>query len=152
MAGVWWIPNLTDASRYLMYYGFQEGAAPFRKSVEGPLSAWNLSYYPWHVVRHGISLPYTAILILVIALTLFPRLARTQPADRDAHEERYLWAWLVGGYIALTIAPNKGEERYALGLLPAIALIAAVRIGRLRHAWIRSILTLAIIALGVYNL
>jgi hypothetical protein len=33
--------------------------------------------------------------------------------------------WLIAGYLALTLVPNKGEERYAQPLLPPIALLVS---------------------------
>jgi hypothetical protein len=63
----------------------------------------------------------------------------------------YLWAWLLVGYMILTLVPNKGEERYALPLLPPIALISSGAIMGLGHSWVRrTVIGLAVI-IGVVN-
>ena len=55
---------------------------------------------------------------LTIGPLTMPRLNR-----RQSRQAGYLWAWLLAGYVILTLVPNKGEERYAQPLLPPIALL-----------------------------
>ena len=58
----------------------------------------------------------------------------------------YLWAWLLAGYVILALCPNKGEERYALPLLPPIALLISGTIMTIGDAWVRrTVLGLAVI-------
>ena len=64
----------------------------------------------------------------------------------------YLWAWLLVGYMILTLVPNKGEERYAQPLLPPIALLISGAIMAIGNAWVRrAIMGLAVI-IGAFEL
>jgi 4-amino-4-deoxy-L-arabinose transferase-like glycosyltransferase len=157
VAAVWWGPNFRTAFGYLIYYGFQAGSVPYHKGGAGILSPENLSYYTLHLVNHGISFFYA---LLFVGLVMFVGIkallgadggnvdeATVEPTPRQAG---YLWAWLLAGYVILTLVPNKGEERYAQPLLPAIALIISGAIMAIGHSWLRrTVMGLAIIIGGL---
>jgi hypothetical protein len=63
----------------------------------------------------------------------------------------YLWAWLLTGYLLLTFVPNKGEERYALPLLPPIALFISGAIMAIGNAWMRRLGVGLAVIIGVVN-
>jgi hypothetical protein len=58
---------------------------------------------------------------------------------------------LVIGYTILTVVPNKGGERYALALLPPIALLLAGSIEGLSQRWLRRSVMVAAIVIGAFN-
>jgi Dolichyl-phosphate-mannose-protein mannosyltransferase len=159
VAAVWWGPNFRTAFGYLIYYGFQAGSVPYDKGVAGLLSLGNLSYYARHLMNHGLSFLYTVLfLVLMIFVGMKARLhGRHGTGDDDpitptpAHQTAYLWTWLLIGYLILTFVPNKGEERYALPLLPPIALFIGGGIMAIGNAWMRRLgMGLAVI-IGVVN-
>ena len=141
VAATWWLPNLVRAWWYLTYYGFGAGSVPYQKGLGTPFSLDNMTYYGRYLVLYGISVPWAVVFALVATVALRQRL-RTSGL---------LWVWLAGGYIALTLVPNKGEERYALSLLPPLALLIAAMIDRLHPAWCRAVFAAAVVAVGTFN-
>jgi hypothetical protein len=158
VAAIWWGPNLRTAFGYLVYYGFQAGSVPYHKSGAGILSLENLGYYALHLMNHGLSFAYT---LLCVGLIIFVRTKAFFGADRRNIDEAtgktapscqagYLWAWLLTGYVILTLVPNKGEERYAQPLLPPIALLVAGAIMAIGNSWVRrTVMGLAVIIGGL---
>jgi hypothetical protein len=132
---------------------------PYNKGGAGILSLENLSYYALHLVNHGISFLYT---LLFAGLIIFVGTKALLGADRRniddatveptaAPQAGYLWAWLLIGYMILTLVPNKGEERYAQPLLPPIALIISGAIMAIGSSWVRrTVMGLAVI-IGGFN-
>jgi len=159
IAAVWWGPNYRTAFGYLIHFGFRSGSVPYSKGIVGILSLENLSYYALHLVNHGMAFSYALLFVGLILFVGARALLNAGHRNIDAamveptpsHQAGYLWAWLLVGYMILTLVPNKGEERYALPLLPAIALITSGAIMTLRHAWGRgTVIGLAVI-IGVVN-
>jgi dolichyl-phosphate-mannose-protein mannosyltransferase len=151
VAGVWWIPNLGSALWYLTFYGFQEGSVPYNSGIGAALSASNLSYYLRALVDHGVSMPYAILFAFVAGSAFTVSLVRGKAAGPQEHETAYFWVWLVSGYALLTVASNKGDARYALSLLPPIALIVAGGLDRIHHAGSRRALTVAVLVVGLFN-
>ena len=56
---------------------------------------------------------------------------------RPSRQAAYLWAWLLIGYLILTLVPNKGEERYAQPLLPPMALLLGGAYYGYGRRWVR---------------
>ena len=141
VAGVWWGPNLHTALRYLIFFGFREGSVPYSEGGSGILTLKNLSHYFYSLVGYGTSFFYALLFALLILLRVVIRVFRwTRKTAGETHrdlKEGYLWIWLVIGYAILTVVPNKGGERYALALLPPIALLLAGSIEGLGHRWLR---------------
>ena len=155
VAGVWWGPNLHTALRYLIFFGFREGSVPYS---EGGSEIWtlkNLSHYFYSLVGYGTSFFYALLFALLMLLRGVIRVVRwTGKTAGETHrnlKEGYLWIWLVIGYAVLTVVPNKGGERYALALLPPIALLLAGSIEGLGHRWLRQSVMVSAIAIGVFN-
>lgn len=158
VAAVWWGPNLRTAFGYLIYYGFQAGSVPYSNRGAAILSLENLSHYALRLMNHGISYLYALLfvgLIIFVGTKALLGAARgsIDAATAEAAPSRhtgYLWAWLLVGYLILTVVPNKGGERYAQPLLPPIALLisgATMAIGR---SWVRrSVVGLAVIIGGM---
>jgi 4-amino-4-deoxy-L-arabinose transferase-like glycosyltransferase len=162
VAAVWWGLNFRTALGYLIYYGFQAGSVPYNKGSAGVLSLGNLSYYALHLMNHGISFLYTLLfagLIMFVGIKAVFGVERrnVDDASEDAPVEPmpsrqalYLWAWLLAGYVILTLVPNKGEERYAQPLLPPIALLMSGAIMAIGNSWVRrTIMGLAVIIGGL---
>jgi hypothetical protein len=143
VAAVWWGPNFRTAFGYLIHYGFQSGSVPYSKGIAGLLSLENLSYYARHLMNHGTSFLYALLFAALMMFLTMRALYGTQRRTVDAaavesalsRQTAYLWAWLIVGYIILTLVPNKGEERYAQPLLPAIALLTTGAITAIGHPW-----------------
>jgi 4-amino-4-deoxy-L-arabinose transferase-like glycosyltransferase len=159
VAAVWWGPNFRTAFGYLVYYGFQAGSVPYSKGVAGTLRLENLSYYALHLINHGISFLYA---VLFAGLIMFVGIKAFLGADRRnidnatveptaAYQAGYLWAWLLVGYIILTLVPNKGEERYAQALLPPIALIISGAIMAIGNSWVRRTVVGLAVIIGGFN-
>jgi Domain of unknown function (DUF4214) len=66
-------------------------------------------------------------------------------------QEGYLWMWLLMGYGILTAVPLKVGERYALALLPPVALLLASHIASLETRWLRRGAVVAAILIGTMN-
>jgi 4-amino-4-deoxy-L-arabinose transferase-like glycosyltransferase len=158
VAAIWWGPNFRTAFGYLIYYGFQAGSVPYNKGGAGILSLETLSYYALHLMNDGLSFLYA---LLFVGLIMLVGTKALLGADRGNFDEAtvqpkpprqagYLWAWLLVGYIILSLVPNKGEERYAQPLLPPIALIISGAIMTIGHSWLRrTVMGLAVIIGGV---
>jgi 4-amino-4-deoxy-L-arabinose transferase-like glycosyltransferase len=160
VASVWWGPNFRTAFGYLIYYGFQAGSVPYSKGAEGILSLQNLSYYALHLMNHGLSFLYALLCagLMIFAGTKAFLGADHRPIDTDnaiseptaMRQAGYLWAWLIAGYIILTLVPNKGEERYAQPLLPPIALLISGATMAIGNSWVRrTVMGLTVIIGGV---
>jgi 4-amino-4-deoxy-L-arabinose transferase-like glycosyltransferase len=155
VASVWWGPNLRTALRYLIFFGFREGSVPYSEGGSELLTLKNLTHYFYSLVGYGTSFFYALLLALLMLLRGVVRVFRwarktAGETDRDL-KEGYLWIWLVIGYALLTVVPNKGGERYALALLPPIALLLAGSIEGLGHRWLRQSVTILAIAIGAFN-
>jgi hypothetical protein len=159
VAAVWWGPNFRTAFGYLIYYGFQVGSVPYNKGGTGPLSLENLNYYARHLINHGISFLYA---VLFLGLTTITGIKALVNGDRGAvgdatvapttvRQTAYLWAWLLIGYLILTFVPNKGEERYALPLLPPIALFIGGAIMAIGTPWMRRLGVGLAVIIGAVN-
>jgi 4-amino-4-deoxy-L-arabinose transferase-like glycosyltransferase len=155
VAGVWWGPNLHTALRYLIFFGFGEGSVPYSEGGSGILTLKNLSHYFYALVGYGTSFFYALLFGLLILLRGVRRVSRwTRKTAGETHrdlKEGSLWIWLVIGYAILTVVPNKGGERYALALLPPIALLLAGSIEGLGHRWLRQSVMVLAIAIGAFN-
>jgi hypothetical protein len=68
-----------------------------------------------------------------------------------ACQASYLWVWLLIGYLALTLAPNKGEERYAQPLLPPLALLLSGGIEAIGRRWVRRGMIALTLVVGGFN-
>jgi hypothetical protein len=155
VASIWWGPNFRTSFGYLIYYGFQAGAVPYSKGVGGILSPENLSYYALALMNHGTSFFYASLFIALRLVTgvqhVFGRQSSGAGRREGGGKEGNLWAWLLVGYVALTIVPNKGEERYAQPLLPPIALLLAGPVEAIGRRWMRRGVVGVIVAIGVFN-
>jgi Domain of unknown function (DUF4214) len=58
---------------------------------------------------------------------------------------------LLVGYMILSLVPNKGEERYALPLLPPIALIISGAIMAIGNSWARCTVVGLAVIIGAFN-
>jgi hypothetical protein len=146
VAAPWYAPNLGEIGWYLLYFGFLDGAAPYRATGSETLTMRNLGYYPLMLVNHGMCVPF-AVLLTAVGAARASRSAR--PASVDARG--LLGAWIVGGLLVLTIVPNKGGERYVLSLLPALAVLLAGEIVALESGRLRAVATSAALAIGAVN-
>jgi 4-amino-4-deoxy-L-arabinose transferase-like glycosyltransferase len=155
VASIWWGPNFRTSFGYLIYYGFQAGSVPYSKGVGGLLSPENLSYYALALMNHGTSCFYASLFVALRLVSGAQHVLGRQRSDTDRREgggkEGDLWAWLLLGYVFLTIVPNKGEERYAQPLLPPIALLLAGSVEAIGRRWLRWGAVGVIVAIGGLN-
>jgi Dolichyl-phosphate-mannose-protein mannosyltransferase len=159
VAAMWWGPNFRTAFGYLIYYGFRAGSVPYAKGGVGLLSLENLIYYARHLMNHGLSFLYAVLFLgLMIFVGMKALVHGTHGTAGDAPvtpaptpQTAYLWVWLLIGYLILTFVPNKGEERYALPLLPPIALFIGGAIMAIGNAWIRRLAMGLAVIIGMVN-
>jgi 4-amino-4-deoxy-L-arabinose transferase-like glycosyltransferase len=155
VASIWWGPNFRTSFGYLIYYGFQAGSVPYSKGVGGILSPENLSYYALALMNHGTSFFYASLFVALRLVSGVLHVFDRQRSDTGRREgggkEGDLWAWLLMGYVFLTMVPNKGEERYAQPLLPPIALLLAGSVEAIGRRWLRWGVVGVIMAIGGLN-
>jgi len=145
-AAIWYGPHYRDIFHYVSYFGFGEGSKPFRAAGPSLLSFSNLTYYGRVLVHHGLGIFPAGLLVLVLLWML-----RTSRFRAASSVNPFLWFWLVGGYAILTLLPNKGGERYVLGLLPPIAVLLARSIAAVEDRSVRTGLTGLALAAGCLN-
>jgi hypothetical protein len=141
VASIWWGPNLNTALWYMLDYGFGKGAMPYSPTGSEIFSFGNLTFYAEAIANDGTGFLYAC---LFLALAIGAR----GGAPRST---TLLWVWLLSGYTILTLVRNKAAERYALSLLPAMAILLSVWITSLiRVRWRRTVTAFAV-AIGVLN-
>lgn len=150
VAAPWYAQNLGEIGGYLLYFGFLEGATPYRAAGPELLTIRNFSYYPLAVVNHGISFLY-ALLWLAVSVARAARGTNAAERGRATGRRGLLGAWIIGGYLILTFVPNKEGERYVLSLLPALAVLLAGGIASIDSRALRATSVAAAIAIGVFN-
>jgi hypothetical protein len=155
VAAVWWGPNVRTAFGYLMFYGFQQGSVPYSGGGSAIFTWKNLTYYALALTNHGSSFLYACLFVGLMLMRGMMQVSAVQrkPLEKIVPEPQagYLWAWLVVGYVILTVVPNKGEERYAQPLLPPIALLMAGSIEAIGRLRVRRLVGGMVIAIGGFN-
>ena len=158
IAAIWYGPHYRDILHYVAYFGFGEGSQPFRAAGPSLLSLSNLLYYARVLVFHGLGIFYSGLLALVLFWSLrLPRGSAGAPRSVSVSSVSvslggpFLWSWLVCGYLILTLLPNKGGERYVLGLLPPIAVLLARSIWRVKERSLHGGLTVLALLAGGLN-
>jgi 4-amino-4-deoxy-L-arabinose transferase-like glycosyltransferase len=121
IAGPWYLCQLANLQSFLnigRVYAALEG--------DPSVTLWKAwTYYADALINHQIFLPFAALFVVGLVLLL----ARCRP-------DRSLWvllAWLVVPYLVFSGFVNK-DVRYVLPYLPAVALITALGLGRIRSA------------------
>jgi len=155
VASIWWGPNFRGALGYLIYFGFKDGSAPYRTGGSDLLTVTNLSAYAMSLVNFGTSIFWALLFMVVIATRMLANVVgrggRRAEAGDGRGKDGYLWAWFLVGYAILTVVPNKGGERYALPLLPPLALLLAGYIEGLRLSWVRRGMVIVAVVVGAFN-
>ena len=155
VASIWWGPNFRDALGYLVYFGFKDGSAPYRSGGSDLLTLTNLSSYAMSLVNFGTSVFWALLFMVVIGISVLVNVVgrggRMTVAENAGGKDAYLWVWFLVGYAILTVVPNKGAERYALPLLPPLALLLAGSIEGLRPPWARRGMVIVAVAVGTFN-
>jgi dolichyl-phosphate-mannose-protein mannosyltransferase len=144
VAAPWWARHGPAVFLYVGHHGFGAGAAPYNPTGRGI----DFAYYALALFNDGIGPALTALLAMVAAVG-------RRPGPRDGEERRtngLLWFWLAGGYVALSLVPNKAGERYTAALLPPIAALAAAAIVRTPSPAARRGLVAAAAVLGSWNI
>jgi hypothetical protein len=147
VAGPWWARHGPEVLRYVARYGFGPGSAPYNPTREG--LGWSHSwYYALALVNDGIGPPLSALIVVLVA---WWALAPGKRPRSTAPPNGLLWAWLVGGYLALSLVPNKAGDRYPVALLPPIAALLATALLRWPAPRTRRALVAAALLLGSWN-
>lgn len=119
------------------------------------LTLQNMTYYALALINHGTSFLYGTLFMGLLLLKGFHQMRRrdgsVQQKAASAKGEGLLWAWLLIGYVLLTMVPNKGEARYAQPLLPPIALLLAGSVDIIVQRWLRRTVVVIIAVIGVVN-
>jgi hypothetical protein len=156
VAAPWYSLNLAPALANLVSAGFGAGSVPYRDAGEGVLTWSNVSYYPRVVMEYGLGVPYT---VLVLGLAGGAGVTAWREGPWTAQRVRLILArpttilvvWVLTMYAVLTLTPNKDFERYAVALLPAIAILAASWIRGLRSPAGRTAVTITAVVMGLFN-
>ena len=145
VSAFYYVPNVQHIFGYLFYYGIGQGAKDYNVGVSDLMSFKYWTIYLQHITERGISPLY---LVIFIASLIPFLLTRKKELSKDYI---LVWLWFIAGYILLSIPLNKGGERYALPILPAIAVLTSVHITKLSLKPIRYFFIVAAIAAGVLN-
>jgi hypothetical protein len=156
VAGPWYLLNFTHAFGNLLWAGFGAGSVPYRDAGRGILTWNSLTYYPRFILGYGLSLPYAILFLGLLswkAINTWPK-GRWKKEDALAtlgNPYTILGVWLLTTYIILTVTPNKNFERYALPLLPAIAVLIGCWTDTISPRALRTVMTAAIGLIGLFN-
>ena len=154
VAAVWWGPNLHTALWWLSYYGLGEGSVVSRLGGEF-LILRTLLYYILVIANEGMSFFYALLfagLLLARGVKEIRRWKRKSPAGSAVRSTAgYLWTWLLIGYGILTAVPLKNGDRYALALLPPVAVLLAGYIESLDRRWLRRGVVVTVMMVGTVN-
>lgn len=132
IASVWWSPHLRPAVRYLLHYGWGEGAAPYDPLHGGSLlGVRNLGYYAVALANEGASVPFMALAVVLLGLETW----RRRRAEPRPALDGLMWAWLLAGYALLTFARNKSPDRYTVFLVPPLVVLVATALLRQPGRW-----------------
>lgn len=143
LASVWWGPHLAPAFRYLLYYGWGEGADPYDPTGGGSLlSIRNVAYYFVAFANEGASVPYVVIATALLAVEGVRRYRDRPRPPLDG----LLWTWLLAAYVLLTIARNKASDRYLVFLIPPAAVLMTAALLRQPARWRRLGIAAAVLA------
>jgi hypothetical protein len=142
--GLWlWLDP--HPAQILKDFVLRENAGKFNTGGE---SYWlNLLWGQSSLWRIVVAYPLNAGLLALIVVALFMDAAKRR--HHLSSMEVLLWIWII--VLALFfIIPNQRDERYLLPAMPAIALLAALRLGHLPR-WIFT-LTIAVSGLIIFGL
>jgi hypothetical protein len=129
---------------------------PYRDAGQGILTWSSLTYYPRFLLGYGLSLPYAILFLGLLGWKVINtwlkgkwRKGDVQAVLRNPYT--ILGVWLLTAYIILTVTPNKNFERYALPLLPAIAVLIGCWTDTISPRALRTVMTAAIGLIGLFN-
>ncbi|MBM4146297.1 MAG: phospholipid carrier-dependent glycosyltransferase [Nitrospira sp.] len=145
VASVYYIPNFRNIFEYLFYFGFGEGAKPYSAGISSLFSVENWIIYLKNITCRGISNNFTILFILSAVLFLFTK------CKKFSRDYFIVWLWFICGYILLSLSINKGGDRYALPILPPLAILISVHISRISLKPARYIITAFILSAGILN-
>lgn len=135
-AGIWYVPHFYDVVQ--IYKVNQAGALSER---EAPLFSYfsNMAYI-YALASQQLQLPLFAIFLigLVASAVWYKR------------ESIPLYLCIAGGLTAFSLIANK-DARYTIPILPAVALLSACWIGRIKAEWIKRAAIAVTIILGAVN-
>jgi hypothetical protein len=150
VASTWWQTHSTRAIWYLLYFGWGRGADPYAPPGTAEIfTAGSLTYYLRALANEGASVPYVVLMAGFLVRGAW-RLRRSREAARPSLTAGLLWAWLLAGYVLLSLSRNKEADRYIIFLVPPVAVLLGGAIARL-HAGYRKIVLLAAVLIGLAN-
>lgn len=130
VAALWYAKNLASVVRYAVSGGFGALGRPYGTGSVFSLSA--VTDYWLRLANFGLSVGFSCLLLAILAGWCLAKLRKRTPtfATRDTGALALLLAWWVFPFLVLTFAVNK-DPRYAVPMLPAIALLIALGISEL---------------------
>jgi hypothetical protein len=152
VAWTWWGSHAERAVSYLLYYGWGAGADPYVPAgVGGVLGSRSLVFYLAALANQGASVPYALLMVVLLVAGARRRLRPGRDAAPADLASGVLWAWLLAGYLLLTLSRNKTADRYVIFLVaPVAALMAGALAALPRGGWRRAALAAAVL-MGVAN-
>jgi 4-amino-4-deoxy-L-arabinose transferase-like glycosyltransferase len=145
IASVYYLPNYKDILNYFFHYGLGEGSKNYNMGIPGILSLQYWTNYLTYIALAGISPGFLFVFVASMLAYLFSK------GEKCTRDYLFIWLWFICGYVLLSSLPSKGGERYALPILPPLAILMSTHIARISLKPLKySIISLAIL-LGVIN-
>jgi hypothetical protein len=126
IASPWYVAHLWNIARDFGKFGYRVGQ---REGDPPVLTLKSLFYYAAALPR-ALGIPWLLLLAAGLAGLAAAALAR-RPKSLRPSAGLFLSLWIAGGWLALTLIRNK-DSRYLLPLLPALAILCAAGLLRLR--------------------
>lgn len=141
VAGSWYLPRIDFIDHtFLIAWG-----RPERQS-------WAFGYYLDHLVNEQLSLMYVVVLALVIVglLALAWRSLRNGFAWRRALTSEFLllFLWIVVPYLVFSFRPSSKHSRFIMPILPALGVVTAYGLSRIRWSRLRLAALVLVAVLG----
>jgi len=141
VAGSWYIPRMDFVSHaFLIAWG-----RPQRQS-------WAFGYYLNHLTDEHLSLIYTVVVVLasIGLLALAWRALRRGKAAQQIFKSDFLLLllWIVVPYLVFSFRPSSKHSRFIMPILPALGVLVAYAITRIRFKWARIASVALVVLLG----
>jgi hypothetical protein len=145
VASVYYVTNFKDIFGYLFYFGFGKGSNWYTADLPAYLSLGNWTHYLESIAYRGISAGYALIFLITGILSLCRK-------DKKPLKTMYMiWLWFISGYFLLSIVPNKGFERFALPIIPPLAILIASQTMSISWKPLKVLIVFLVISIGALN-
>jgi 4-amino-4-deoxy-L-arabinose transferase-like glycosyltransferase len=142
VAGSWYLPRIDFVNHtFLIAWG-----RPQRQT-------WAFGYYMQHLIHEQLSLIYMLVLLVVSAglLVLAWRALRLGKVWRQVLRSDFLllFLWIIVPYLVFSFRPSSRHSRFIMPILPAMAVVMAYGLSRIRWSKLRLAAVALVAVLGV---